>query len=226
MSVLPHLPHALNSLTGLLAPLTGHAAAPAAAVVAFTVLVRLALHPLARAAARGERARAALAPRIAELRRAHERDPRELQRALAALHTAEGTSPLAGILPTLLQLPAFFVLYHAAYGTDLGAHWGTPVHAAVLAVVAAVALLSYRRARKAAPDATGLARHLPLLSFATLVPAAIMPPAAGLYLATSTTWTAAERAWLHRPHHGKGVAGDAPSAGGSPKTSDDRPHRK
>ncbi|MET9874515.1 YidC/Oxa1 family membrane protein insertase [Actinacidiphila glaucinigra] len=217
--------HALLSLTDALAPLTGQAAAPAAAIVLVTLLVRLALHPLARAAARGEKARAALAPRVAELRRKHAHDPRELQRALTGLHTREGSSPFAGILPTLLQLPAFFVLYHASSTARIADAEAGTLHAAVLVVVAAVTCWTYRRARKAAPDAEGLAKHLPLLSFGTLITAAIVPPAAGLYIATSTAWTAAERAWLHRPHHGQGVANATPAAGGSTKTSDDRPHR-
>jgi len=63
------------------------------------------------------------------------------------------------------------------------------------------------RTRKAARDAaapgasgaaSGVARVLPLLSFGTLVTAAVVPLAAALYLATSTTWTAVERALLLR----------------------------
>lgn len=46
--------------------------------------------------------------------------------------------------------------------------------------------------------ASGVARVLPLLSFGTLVTAAVVPLAAALYLATSTTWTAVERALLLR----------------------------
>ncbi|MEU1617905.1 membrane protein insertase YidC [Streptomyces sp. NPDC005722] len=217
--------HALLTLTDTLAPLTGRTAAPATAIVLVTLLVRLALHPLARAAARGEKARAALAPRVAELRRKHARDPQELQRALGGLYTQEGASPFAGMLPTLLQLPAFFVLYHASSTARITDDRTGALHLAILVVVAAVAYWSYRRARKTAPDAEGLAKHLPLLSFGTLITAAVVPPAAGLYIATSTAWTAAERAWLHRPQHGQGVADATPGAGGSTKTSDDRPHR-
>ncbi|EFL25755.1 hypothetical protein SSOG_05469 [Streptomyces himastatinicus ATCC 53653] len=50
----------------------------------------------------------------------------------------------------------------------------------------------------AAPGAAGLARVLPLLSFGTLLTAAVVPLAAALYLATTTTWTAVERALLLR----------------------------
>ncbi|MDX3215204.1 YidC/Oxa1 family membrane protein insertase [Streptomyces sp. ME02-6991-2B] len=217
--------HALPVLTHALTPLTGRAAAPAAAIVLVTLLVRLALHPLARAAARGEKARTALAPRVAQLRRTHARDPQALQRALGDLYAQQDSSPFAGILPTVLQLPAFFVLYHASSTARIADDRVGAPHIAILAVVTAVAYWSYRRARKAAPAAEGLARHLPLLSFGTLVTAAVVPPAAGIHIATSTVWTAAERAWLHRPRHEQGVADAAPTAGGSTKTSDDRPHR-
>lgn len=37
---------------------------------------------------------------------------------------------------------------------------------------------------------------LPLLSFGTLITAALVPLAAGLYLVTTTAWSVAERAWL------------------------------
>lgn len=37
---------------------------------------------------------------------------------------------------------------------------------------------------------------LPLLSFGTLITAAVVPLAAGLYLVTTTAWSVAERAWL------------------------------
>ncbi|MGW7435866.1 hypothetical protein [Streptomyces sp. NPDC054849] len=40
---------------------------------------------------------------------------------------------------------------------------------------------------------------LPLLSFATLITAAVMPLAAGLYMLTTTAWSVVERIWLqHR----------------------------
>ncbi|MBZ9596044.1 YidC/Oxa1 family membrane protein insertase [Streptomyces erythrochromogenes] len=39
---------------------------------------------------------------------------------------------------------------------------------------------------------------LPLLSFGTLITAAVVPLAAGLYLLTTTAWAVAERAWLER----------------------------
>ncbi|MDH6126614.1 hypothetical protein [Kitasatospora sp. GP82] len=39
---------------------------------------------------------------------------------------------------------------------------------------------------------------MPYLSFGTVLFAALVPLAAGIYLLTTTAWSFAERAWLHR----------------------------
>lgn len=68
----------VEHLADLLQPLFG-ASAAAAAIILFTALVRLLVHPLSRAAARGQKARTRLQPRIAELRRKHAKNPEKLQ---------------------------------------------------------------------------------------------------------------------------------------------------
>ncbi|MFD5145602.1 hypothetical protein [Streptomyces sp. NPDC058401] len=248
----------VSVLGRLLEPVLAESAT-AAAIVLFTVLVRLALHPLSRAAFRG-------------------------------------ATPVAGILPVLLQLPVFFLMYrafssaeiggaanellgHRLFAAPLGDRWGEAlgeggpfgeqglVFLGLFAVVAVVAAWSAVRGRKtaalmaatAAASATaaaatgtagtkaGKAGHaaktgkaakaakaanagkagkasgagggrgvspaavvtaeqqelmrklggvLPLLSFGTLITAALVPLAAGLYLVTTTAWSVAERAWL------------------------------
>ncbi len=219
MFVLTPLATLLSQLTEGLAPYFG-ASAAAAAIIVLTVAVRLLLHPLARAAARGEKARAALAPRVALLRHRYRDSPERLTRAVTDLHAEEGASPLAGCLPALLQAPVFFVLYHLftsgggtgeLLGAPLGGRWsealadGGPfgaqglVFGVLFAAIGGVALWTYLRARSAVPGgAPTMARYLPLLSFGTIVTAAVVPLAAGLYLLTTTAWTAAERALLHR----------------------------
>ncbi|MFI9273661.1 YidC/Oxa1 family membrane protein insertase [Kitasatospora sp. NPDC052896] len=190
----------------------------AAAIVLLTAAVRLALHPLARAAARGERVRARLAPRVAELNRRHQGRPEQLQRALAELYREERASPFAGCLPMLVQMPFSSVMYrlftrpgsddllrHTLLGVPLDSHLAdahSPARLAVFltlyAALAAVGWVSFRRARRAAqaaPAAPGAA-IAPYLSFGTVLFAALVPLAAGLYLLTTTAWTAAERAWL------------------------------
>ncbi|NBM16783.1 membrane protein insertase YidC [Streptomyces sp. GC420] len=243
------------------------ASATAAGIVLFTMLVRGAMHPLARAAVRGEKARARLAPKYAELRRKHAKSPERLQRAIVELHEREKVSPLAGCLPMLVQLPVFFVMYrlftsaeiggkandllgHELFAAPLGARWADAlgeggvfgaqgvVFIGLFTVIGAVATWTFLRARRAAAvagpgagadaaagfgigvgaagpvgagagagPAAGMLRMLPWLSFASLVTAAVVPLAAGLYLATTTTWTAVERAWLLRDTAGRGGAG-------------------
>ncbi len=232
MSVFGFLGDALARGAHAIEPLFG-TAATAVAIVLFTLAVRAALHPLARAAVRGEKARAALAPRLAELQRKHKRDPERLRKAAADLYAESGSSPLAGCLPALLQLPVFFVMYrlfssgggglldHTLLGAPLGGHFGQAladggpfgprglVYLALFALVAAVATWNYRRARAAAaaapapaagaaPGMAAMGKVLPLLSFGTLITVAVLPLAAGLYMVTTTTWTACERALLQR----------------------------
>ncbi|MFF6800668.1 membrane protein insertase YidC [Streptomyces sp. NPDC012616] len=225
----------VEHLADLLQPLFG-AAAAAAAIVLFTALVRLLVHPLSRAAARGQKARTALQPRIAELRSKHAKDPERLRKAVLELHAAEKVSPLSGCLPSLLQAPAFFVLYHVFSSTSIGGesngllghrlfaaplgdHWadalaeGGPVggaglvYLALFTVVAVVATFNYLRAKRTplpvtggqdVPGAGALTKVMPFMSFLTLVTVAVVPLAAALYVITSTTWSAVERAVLYR----------------------------
>lgn len=110
----------VGHLADLLQPLFS-AGAAAAAIILFTACVRLAVHPLSRAAARGQKARTKLAPQIAELRKKHGKNPERMQKALMELHAKEKVSPLSGCLPSLLQMPAFFLMYHLFSNRRIGA---------------------------------------------------------------------------------------------------------
>jgi len=206
--------------------------------------VRLALHPLVRAAVRGERVRARLAPHMTELRRRHGGDQERLRRELHELQAREGASPVAGCLPTVLQLPVFFAMYHLFTSDDtllghalldapLDGRWADAlgaggvvgphglVYLALFTLVGVVATWTFVRTRRIAaakdavagsdsspalsgPGAGAMARLMPLLPFGTLVTVAVVPLAAALYVVTSTTWTAVERAALRagRPADG------------------------
>ncbi|MEV7070074.1 YidC/Oxa1 family membrane protein insertase [Streptomyces sp. NPDC093990] len=230
----------VQHLAGLLHPLFG-ATAAAAAIVLFTALVRLLVHPLSRAAARGQKARTRLQPKIAELRKRHKDDPAELQKAVMALHAEEKVSPLSGCLPGLCQLPAFFLLYHLFSNTTIGgsanellshelfaaplggrwadalAHGGVfgaagLVYVCLFAFVVVVATFNYRRTKRTmaanlvvpvsdgqpVPGAGAVTRVMPFMSFFTLFTVAVVPLAAALYVVTSSTWAAVERAALYR----------------------------
>lgn len=86
-------------------------AAAGAAIVVITLLVRSALIPVGVSQARAEVTRRRLAPRISQLRRKHAKNPERMQRELMALYTAEKTSPFAGFLPLLIQVPIVSLVY-------------------------------------------------------------------------------------------------------------------
>ena len=244
MSVLFGMPvdfayHLVCWFAAVLAPLFGGLAA-AAAIVVFTMLIRLALVPLSYYAVRGERARGRLLPQVQELQRRHSKDPERLQRELKALQRAEGTTMYAGCLPLLLQLPFFSVMYrlflshsvagapnallgHRLLAAPLGSWWlggAGPVSAqgavfaglfVLLAVIGVAALRAARRNQaqaqtqtqaSAATQTAAADRAVGLLSkvmpFGSLLMAAIVPLAAGLYLVTTAGWTLAERAAINR----------------------------
>lgn len=165
---------AVDTLATGLAPLAGPAAT-AVAIVVFTVAVRLLVTPLTVAQVRGERRRAALAPRIAELRRRYAEDPAGLQRELLDLYRSAGASPLAGCLPALLQAPFFLVMYRLftigegdvlageLAGVPLGHHLtdglagaAGPLFGVLLLVLLALAWLASRRMRRTMASAAAL----------------------------------------------------------------------
>jgi len=131
--------HVVSAFASILAPLPGGLAA-AAAIVLVTIAVRLLLMPLSYRAMRGMDAQARVAPKVQALQRKHAGHPDRLQRELAALYQAEGTSMFAGCLPLLAQWPVLWVLTllfrspkvggtanllltHDLFGAPLGGHW-------------------------------------------------------------------------------------------------------
>ncbi|MFD3502807.1 YidC/Oxa1 family membrane protein insertase [Streptomyces sp. NPDC058676] len=230
----------VRHLADLLQPLFG-ATAAAAAIVLFTAFVRLLVHPLSRAAARGQKARAALQPKVAELRKKHGKDSAKLQKAVMELHAEEKVSPLSGCMPSLFQMPAFFLLYHLfsntriggqangllshqLFAAPLGDRWADAlgdggafgaaglVYVGLFVFVAVVAVFNYRRTKRMmaanpaipvgggeqVPGVGAMTKVMPFMSFFTLFTVAVVPLAAALYVVTSTTWSAVERAVLYR----------------------------
>jgi YidC/Oxa1 family membrane protein insertase len=256
--------HVVSAFAGILTPLLGGLAA-AAAIVLFTMAIRLLILPLSYRAMRGLAAQARIAPRVQALRRQHARQPDRLQRELTDLYKSEGTSMFAGCLPLLLQWPFLSVMYllfrsakvggvrnallgHDLLGAPLGSHWlggagplstQGAVFAGLFLLLAGIGWLSARIARRLAPaedspadgslrarlresvrstdrsllQASGGPDDSPagsaavakavarLAPFVTVVVAAFVPLAAGLYLVTSAAWTLAERTLLPRAGH-------------------------
>ena len=163
--------HVVTALMQFLTPVAGPLAA-AAAIVVFTIAIRLALVPLSYRAMRGQAAQARLQPQVTELRRRYQGQPDRLQREIAGLYRREGSGMLAGCLPLLAQLPFFSIMYrlflssqvsghanglltHQLLGAPLGLHWTAAVlssqglvFAGLFAALAAVGWISARLARR------------------------------------------------------------------------------
>lgn len=162
---------AVEGLAALFTPLAG-AASAALAIVALTILVRLALIPVGVSQVKAEGTRRRLAPQLQALQRRHKKNPALLQQKTAELFRAERSSQFAGILPALAQAPVLSLVYalflrttvdghpngllaEHLFGVPLGTSFvhllsgGTPwpgaaVHLGLFAVMAAVAWLSRR----------------------------------------------------------------------------------
>jgi YidC/Oxa1 family membrane protein insertase len=219
--------HLISGFTSFLTPVLGGLAA-VAAIVLFTVAVRLILMPLSLRGLRGQAAAARLAPQLQDLRKRYAKQPERLQREMTALYKREGTSMFAGLTPLLLQWPLLSVMYllfrstqiggklntlltHDLFGVPLGSHWlagAGPVSLhglvflGVFALLAGLCWLSVRLGRLITPQPAGadapggaLIRVLPYL---TVVFAAFVPLAAGIYLVASTGWALAERSFFWR----------------------------
>jgi YidC/Oxa1 family membrane protein insertase len=156
--------------------------AAAAAIVAFTLAVRLLLLPLSYYGLRGQAAQARLQPQIAELRRRYASQPDRLQRELADFYQREGGGLLLGCLPLLVQLPFFSVVYrlflshsvggqpnrllaHHLLGAPLGSNWLAAgpltahglVYLGLFALIAVAGWLSVRLASQATAAAQSAA---------------------------------------------------------------------
>jgi len=260
--------HVVTALSAALTPLAGGLAV-AAAIIMFTVAVRLMVLPFSYYAMRGQITQAKIAPQAQALRQRYARQPDRLTRELTALYRENGTGMFAGCLPLLLQWPFLSVMYllfrsssigrapngllaHYLFSARLGSHWlsgagplstqGT-VFAALFLFLAVIGWLAARAARRltspvaavpagAAPPrnpSTGAVRPRPLsqgtapaqsqplsagapgaqpasvpswatslVPYLTVIFAAFLPLAAGLYLLTTTAWTLLERSLLRR----------------------------
>ena len=172
--------HLVSPFVSFLTPLLGGLAA-AAAIVGFTVVVRLLLLPLSYRAMRGMAAQTRMAPLVQGLRKRYAGQPDRLQRELTALYRAEGTSMFAGCLPALAQWPVLSVLYllfrspriagvpntlltHRLFGAPLAGYWlggagpfsaQGAVFAVLFVLLAVIGWLSARMARRVSPAATG-----------------------------------------------------------------------
>jgi len=171
--------HHLMVLTAGAVPAPAGGVRFAVALALLTVATRILLLPLSVRALRAERARAALAPGLASLRRRHADDPRRLLAETSRLHREAGVSPMSGLGLGLLRLPVVLAVYRLAalpviggspnllltahlFGAPMAAHWpevlavgGVLGPVALLVLLAALTVLAALSSRAAVAPAAG-----------------------------------------------------------------------
>jgi len=86
-------------------------------ILAATVLVKLAMFPLANKAFFSMNRMKALQPEMEKLRKRHKDNPQDMQKSLMELYRKEKVNPVSGCLPIILQIPVFFSLYKVLFVT-------------------------------------------------------------------------------------------------------------
>ena len=81
------------------------------AIVLLTITIRLLMFPIAQRQFASMAKMRVVQPKMKVLQERHKEDKEALQRETMALYKTEGVNPLAGCLPTVLQIPIFYALY-------------------------------------------------------------------------------------------------------------------
>jgi YidC/Oxa1 family membrane protein insertase len=103
----------LRQLAAPLGTVMGPGLAGGVAIVLFTIVLRVALLPLAMLQIRSQKHQLAIQPELRALQRKYKGDREGLAREQMALYKERGVNPMAGCLPMLIQLPILFGMYSA-----------------------------------------------------------------------------------------------------------------
>jgi len=87
------------------------------AILAVTVILKLALFPVANRSYESMSRMKKLTPKLKEIQERYKDDKQKQQEATVELYNKEDVHPLAGCLPSLVQIPIFFSLYKVLFIT-------------------------------------------------------------------------------------------------------------
>lgn len=85
------------------------------AIIILTVVLRVALWPLASKALRSQKELMALQPEIKKLQEQYKNNKDEQMKRVMALYKEKKVNPFSGFLPILIQLPVLFALYRVFF---------------------------------------------------------------------------------------------------------------
>jgi YidC/Oxa1 family membrane protein insertase len=80
-------------------------------IILFSIIIKIALHPLTRTSMKSMKQMQALQPLMAEIREKHKDDSQKMNQQIMNLYKEYGVNPASGCLPLLLQMPILFALY-------------------------------------------------------------------------------------------------------------------
>jgi YidC/Oxa1 family membrane protein insertase len=83
------------------------------AIIVFTIAIKILFLPLTLQQLRSSREMQKIQPKLADLRKKYAKDKEKLNQETMALYREHGVNPMAGCLPSLIQLPIFFGVYYA-----------------------------------------------------------------------------------------------------------------
>ena len=83
------------------------------AIIALTIIVRLALWPLMRRQLESTKAMQSMQPKIQELQKKHGKNQQKLQQETMKLYKEAGINPMGCLWPMLVQFPIWIALYQA-----------------------------------------------------------------------------------------------------------------
>ena len=80
-------------------------------IIIFSVLIKLAMHPLSKSQMKSMKKMQKLQPMMDELRTKYKDDPQKMNQSIMNLYKEYGVNPAGGCLPLLLQMPIMYALY-------------------------------------------------------------------------------------------------------------------
>ncbi|HLF19966.1 MAG TPA: membrane protein insertase YidC [Bacteroidota bacterium] len=80
-------------------------------IILFSILIKIALHPLTKTSMKSMKKMQALQPMMDEIRQKHKDDPQKMNKTIMNLYKEYGVNPAGGCVPMLLQMPILYALY-------------------------------------------------------------------------------------------------------------------
>jgi YidC/Oxa1 family membrane protein insertase len=86
-------------------------------IIVFSIIIKIALHPLTRSSMRSMKKMQALQPLMNEIKEKYKDDPQKMNQQVLNLYKEYGVNPAGGCLPVLLQFPILIALYNVFRAT-------------------------------------------------------------------------------------------------------------